>query len=60
MSSPQEQSDTVMVTCGSNNNRPRCVIRDQGLLKVIKEVPQLKFVATSSQQISSLAEVHGQ
>jgi len=52
-------ADRVLVTCGTHGGKPRCVMRDLGLLKSYKELPSLPHVATSSPYLKSLAKVHG-
>ena len=55
----QVNADRVLVTCGTHGGKPRCVMRDLGLLKSYMELPSLPHVATSSPYLKSLAKVHG-
>jgi len=56
----QVNADRVLVTCGTHGGKPRCVMRDLGLLKSYMELPSLPHVATSSPYLKSLAKVHDQ
>ena len=44
---------------GTHGGRPRCVIRDLGLLNVIREVRPLQFASAAHPGLTSIAVVHG-
>lgn len=52
------EQDKVCVTCGTHGGRPRCVIRDLGLLNVIREVRPLQFASAAHPGLTSIAVVH--